>query len=333
VARKPRLSEQLSPISRRLSRPPHSKHERGLRKGWRVKCESFDLDWSRRSPEHYRFGARVVLTRRLRGFFAFPAFISSCGLGGALNIRRAISIVASSRSGLFTAMPRTFTIDVKQEAMLQAAAEFHIAYGNVMARWAQLESTLYWWFVTTTGMSDPMARAIFYGARGFMARAEMLESAAEHTITLSPGYKDLIGEGVKKAKQYSSFRNKVAHGEPRANFVQKEGNTAVHYVITQGKEPPSPSESVLSLQDLCVAAANIGKLTQHLRERHPALLRGETKTPQECLALIRALPNVANSKSTPTPGEPAQSEQEPVRRNKREFRAAQKRTDSPPEGE
>jgi len=251
---------------------------------------------------------------------------------------RMIRRVESSRSGFF-AMPRTFTFKMDKEQLAHASAEFYHFYGHALARWAQLEMALYYWFVRTTGMQDAMARAIFYGARGFMARTEMLEGAIEHASILKPTEKSFLKEALKKAKGYSSFRNKVAHGEPRLNVVEAagtEGEAKLHFTITQGRNTPSETEETISVAQLRTAGDTFHILAQCVRDMLPVSVKNPTaKPPEECLALVLALPTEPSSKSDPTLKASSPPPQGRVHRNKREHRAAQKgrKQVSPPENE
>jgi hypothetical protein len=225
-----------------------------------------------------------------------------------------------------------FTIHKNQ--LLDATVEFHQHFGAVMRMWSGVERALYEWFQRATGMPDPMARGIFYGARGFSARAEMLESALEHTKNLTPEQMTFVKEAVKKARQYSGFRNKVAHGEPRLTVVHSQPVTA-HYVIVQGQDRPSPDE-FLSIADLDRATERIHTLQRCATEMHP-WLRERNKnllSPEECLARVRALPNQPYDKNAQTPAEPGQQPQN-GRVNKKEFRAQQavRKGTPPPEDE
>jgi hypothetical protein len=75
--------------------------------------------------------------------FRVPSFMSSCGFGGALNIRRAISSVASSKSGLGTfAMVRPmepFQLDFNPYSLPR---EILTAIGLVIAAAGQTEDTV-----------------------------------------------------------------------------------------------------------------------------------------------------------------------------------------------
>ena len=109
--------------------------------------------------------------------------------------------------------PRKFKFTLQKEQLADASAELYHYYGHVMTRWSQLETALFYWFAKITKMPDGMSRAIFYSARGFAARAEMLEAAVANATELTPDQLKILKEALKKARSYSAFRNKVAHGE------------------------------------------------------------------------------------------------------------------------
>jgi hypothetical protein len=227
---------------------------------------------------------------------------------------------------------RSFKFKLRPEQLAEATAEFYHFYGHALARWSQLETAFYYWFERTTGMQDAMARAIFYGGRGFFARAEMLEAAIEHATTLDPTQSAFLKEALKRAKGYSSFRNKIAHGEPRLNVVEATSETKLHYTITQGRNTPATGEESISVTELATAADNFHTLAQCIRDVLPFPVRNpKAKSPEECLALVRSLPIEPNVQNSPTAAAPASQSQEPQHRNKKEHRAAQKaRKEGPP---
>lgn len=250
------------------------------------------------------------------------------------NSVRAMRSVASSRSGFFamTTAPRTFQFTIHKDRLIDAEAELYHFYGNAMAAWAHVESSLYYWFFYMTKMPDDMCRAIYYSARGFAARIEMLEAAIEHTGALSVTETVFLKEALKKARSYSWFRNKVAHGEPRLNVTKPPGEDfTASYTITQGKDTPAGSQEALTLSELDDAAYNIRVLALCIGDMLPILRRKNPQSPEECLSQVRTLPSEPNVKSAPTATGSAQQPQGPVHRNKKEYRARQARDKMPPE--
>lgn len=99
----------------------------------------------------------------------------------------------------------------KDEA--SARDSFHRAYGAAMEAWAQMEHALLAWFLSATGLSEPIGRAVFFSAKSFAGRRDMLDDV----IPFSPFDEDVrafLKAVLKKTKQYSEFRNKAVHGQP-----------------------------------------------------------------------------------------------------------------------
>lgn len=216
-------------------------------------------------------------------------------------------------------MAEKFTITLNREVVELAKVELHINFGIAMERWSTLERALYYWFGYLTGLKPKIARAIFYSARGFYARTDMLEALIEHVTPSNPLEIEFLKEALKKAKQYSPFRNKLAHGERHLNVIEGHEHLA-HYKIVQGKNMEDP----ISLSDMATFSDNIGLLHDCLLWMHPKMEKpANAKPPAECLALVRALPNQPNSKNDPIPSESDKPHQEPPLRNKKTFRAEQ----------
>lgn len=188
----------------------------------------------------------------------------------------------------------------KEEAdgLNSAYAEFHFAYGITLANWAGVERALFYWFYRATEMSETMARAIFYSARSFNGRAEMLEAAIAHNHTLVGDELAFIKSAIKRAWQYNSFRNRIAHGEPIMNIIEladpKAGKTSrsIDWSIVEGKSTKGPDpETDVSIDRLKNAAENFHRLQSMLND---AL--GKNKSHQKYLELVRELPNQADSR-------------------------------------
>jgi hypothetical protein len=225
-------------------------------------------------------------------------------------------------------MPETFEMSVKRELLEHASLELHINYGIAMERWSALEQAMYLWFEHLTGLKREVASAIFYCARGFFSRAEMLESLIEVVCDAEKIETQIMKEGIKKARNYSGFRNKLAHGERLLNIHQSRAGDTAHYVITQGKSATNPKADEITIQHMQIAADNVRSLHKAMLSILPVFMNSdEALSPAECLATIRSLPNQPQNKSAPTPSAPAQSDQGPVHRNKKAHRAGQ----SPPE--
>lgn len=211
---------------------------------------------------------------------------------------------------------RSLHIDGRYEA--KAHAEFHHAYGIALAQWAQVEATLYDWFAILTKMKDPMARGVFYSAKSFLARADMLEAAIAASGEPDP-VKKFVDEVLKKARQYSTFRNTITHGEALLNASANDP-TNVYFTLVQGKNINGPAVNVGQLQR---AAQRFASLRSLALDMLPEYRAEHVQSPDEHLRLVTELPAEPHSRTNPT----AQAQEPPPQsphRNKKEYRAAQK---------
>lgn len=100
-------------------------------------------------------------------------------------------LVASRLFEVFV-MAKTLNVTINVKQMEEAKSEFFFVYGLAMSQWADIERGLYYWFAGITGMKAGMSRAIFYGAKGFGSRAEMLEAAIAFADKQSPEEIELV---------------------------------------------------------------------------------------------------------------------------------------------
>lgn len=206
------------------------------------------------------------------------------------------------------------------EDLNQAHAEFHHAYGVAMSQWACVERNLYLWFVHVTQMKEKVARAVFYSARSFNARAEMLQAAIEKADHLAPERLDFIQEALRRAWSYSSFRNRMAHGEPLMNILDLKGQPRkVFFSIAQGKTRDHPS-SEISMEDLETATQNFYVLQNLLIDTHPTpgVGKPDHQWPATALQLLSELPSQASFKTAPS-----SQPQDGHRVNKKAYREQQ----------
>lgn len=147
--------------------------------------------------------------------------MSSCGFGGMRRSAPIRRFVSSRSLVVFFMSKKKFRVSGTKEQLDEANSEFLYCYGQAMSAWASLEQALYRWFERSSRMKKDLAANIFYGARGFAARAEMMEAVIEHGSLLSATEITFLRAAVKKARQYVGFRNLLAHGEPRMNFIVK----------------------------------------------------------------------------------------------------------------
>jgi hypothetical protein len=184
---------------------------------------------------------------------------------------------------------------------INAHEQFHSAYGAMMAAWARLEGCLFHWFMSATELSEPRARAIYFSARSFTGRHDMLVGALPFDIFDEP-IRKVIRAGIKKARKYSEFRNAVAHGEPVFD-IRQQSATWGQFLLTDGRTLDDDPDAV-TIKQLEIATSNFNELRRLLWDVHP-MYRKPSLNAEGYLRLIRELPNQArSSEPTPIPEEP-----------------------------
>jgi hypothetical protein len=169
-------------------------------------------------------------------------------------------------------------------------AVFHEELGKATAAWSSIEEGLFEWFRLCTGLEERLARAVYYSARSFEGRRDML-TAAVPFFPCDEKTRTGIRLCIKRARQYSEFRNRISHG----HIIYYVSNPPRH-VIAEGRALAThfAEQSVVTLEDLKTATINFGELQYLILSFHP-----DWQTPdvceQGCLAEIQALPNAANS--------------------------------------
>jgi len=205
-------------------------------------------------------------------------------------------------------------VTINVEEWHKANAEFMFYYGQAMAEWASVERGLYYWFAGITRMKDGLARAIFYGAKGFGARAEMLESVIPFAEQQTKEEIEFIKAAIKKAWNFVSFRNAIAHGEP----IPMITDHGIH--VRMGKAKDVQDKDTITIEHMGIAAENFSRLASAIISAIPHHRDG--KEIQEYLAQVLELPNQAHLKTAQTPS--ARLQQYPgarARVNKKAHRA------------
>jgi hypothetical protein len=90
---------------------------------------------------------------------------------------------------------------------------FHLNYGITLGEWALLEDALCELFQRLAVIRPKLARAMFYSGRSFATRADLFSAALE-AAAAPESYKAACKATLKRARQYSSARNTIAHGIP-----------------------------------------------------------------------------------------------------------------------
>lgn len=184
---------------------------------------------------------------------------------------------------------------------LANADAFYLEYGRTLAQWAAIEARLSFWFEYVTKMPPPMASRIFYSARSFSGRSEMLEAAISQA-KLPDAELEFIKEAVSKSIQYNSFRNQLAHGEPVHLLTMGADRRPQlgEWALQQGRDRYSRTGPRINIKALGTAAANFGELATLLDQALPTRrLFGDEPSPEKCLERVRELPNRPDS-ATPS---------------------------------
>lgn len=189
---------------------------------------------------------------------------------------------------------------------MKAHDAFSLSYGRAMAQWAVVEERLFYWFWRLSGMKLGVARAVFYSARSFTGRSEMLEGVLGAYAGPDADLLPFAKAATKKAAQFNSFRNTLVHGEPTFD-VRKGSKTLGQVILLQGRQMPfAAAETAVTVEQMNTAKENFRELSRLLMEVLDfAENRVETALPEECLRLVRLLPIRADS------SEPAQSQPTP----------------------
>jgi hypothetical protein len=91
--------------------------------------------------------------------------------------------------------------------------KFYTVLGRAMAEWANLEYALALWFAKATISREEnqiLAYNIFYSARSFLGRYDMLK-AATASPRLTADERKFIRKASKLASDYNKLRSKLAH--------------------------------------------------------------------------------------------------------------------------
>src|ERR1044071_2674828 len=168
---------------------------------------------------------------------------------------------------------------------------FYYEYGRALAYWASLEAALCDWFHFTTKMPPDMAAKVFYSARNFNGRSEMLEAAIA-VSELTEDQEAFIKAATARALAYNSFRNRIAHGLTvrtlRRNLISKE--TSVEWSLARGDTFFDPVKNPqVTVSQLKAARSNFGKLAAIIVDafvhcEYCAFPEMPGRPPSECLA-------------------------------------------------
>lgn len=184
------------------------------------------------------------------------------------------------------------TTDEKQD-------EFFVQYGKTIAAWASLELALNLWFCKLTNMDGRMSTAIFYSGRSFQTRRDVLLATLEYA-RIDQDTLAFLRAALKKSTAYSNARNQIAHrlfhfDQDRQEMVLSEGSEILSLSSNAGHTISGLGQMMWNFHALDNLLLNVLFPKQ----------RKNPLTPQEGLARVRELPNLAseppNNPSSSTP--------------------------------
>lgn len=162
------------------------------------------------------------------GFLSFPDIDSVRGFGGVdksflASFSRSFSswelegfdlVKTKDLIAIIEANPDAMTAWAKANSskINDAVQPFYSQYGSTLEAWGRIESELSDLFAKITRMPRKRASKIFFSARSFNGRADMFEAALS-AVRLDKETRSLLKTIIKKARTYSGFRNKLAHGQ------------------------------------------------------------------------------------------------------------------------
>jgi hypothetical protein len=182
---------------------------------------------------------------------------------------------------------------------VKAQDQFHLALGRTLGEWAKIEDRLHNWFHYISGMTYETSKAVFYSARSFSARKEMLEAALSHAIFNPASALEFIKRATAKSGAYVAFRNRLAHGEPSFDVRDENSPTFKQVILLQGKHVPAiAADSAVTMTQLENALENYRELSRLLMDVFEVVNGTDPDIPEESLRLLAALPKAPESKRT-----------------------------------
>lgn len=178
-------------------------------------------------------------------------------------------------------------------------SEFILNFGEALLEWSYVENRIYKWFHHLTGMSDRLARATFFSARSFAARAEMLSAVVDESDfkgAASAEARDFIVDAITKSLAYTRLRNAMAHGLP-IRWVASEGTTDL---LVQGKTATHLHATTgLTVSTFKLASKNFESLAIFIQAGLGFYRAEQLQQLQECHERLALLPNEPE-KATPS---------------------------------
>jgi hypothetical protein len=183
------------------------------------------------------------------------------------------------------------------QLILSDRNEFYKDVGRVVAAWADIESVLFAWFGRLTNTDKDMAAAIYYSARSFQGRLDMLD-ATVRVAEMEFSAREFLKTALRIARQYSVFRNAVVHGVPEHVVNKTSRYFGQHVIMATITTEVETAPDIITREHLAAARGTFIKFTRSLAlvgqwENHED---GMTLSPELHHELILRLPNPPHSK-------------------------------------
>ena len=107
------------------------------------------------------------------------------------------------------------------EATSEAQKEYALAIGHFMIEWNMLERRLAFLFQQLTGLSQKQADAIFFAAKAYMARKDLLQAAISSS-NRAQDFTKACEDVIRRCNAIVSKRNSAAHDDT-AFWIGDEG--------------------------------------------------------------------------------------------------------------
>jgi hypothetical protein len=180
----------------------------------------------------------------------------------------------------------------------KAWTRFYIEYGSAMLAWQIVESELATLFSKLTKIPPDMAVQIFYSARSFKGRIDIVKAALV-PCKIPTEIKSFAFKLISKSKQYSDYRNKFAHDQP---LLHQSGHPATFEVIVVDGKGQFQSDEVkaeyikkaISTGEIRDIAAHFRNLADIIRDFWSLPLR--SPLPETLHRQFAALPNLPPAK-------------------------------------
>jgi hypothetical protein len=253
------------------------------------------------------------------------ALTASCGVSFVTNIRLTSSFLRPSSGSVMTDTgTNRYGLPINQEI------EFFYTFGVALNQWAFIERALCDWFQLLTGMTIVNAEYVFYSARSFQGRSDMIEkilSSQTHAF-LGP----FLEDALRLTANYNGFRNRLAHGKIGFHHSPSSFGEG-QYKLTEplpvrisgtAEKPIIRFAQEFTLDEIRIAGMNFSRLASILWDA----LNAAKGTPQPSLKEYQE--QVAQLPKEPYSNQPSRKEAGRRRQREAEQRSARKKSGQKP---